>query len=437
MRLALSFVAFLLLCTGLSSPEATAGLRGLEVTEGLLRGDTIPPVDKPSKKEKKKIRKAKKKRARQASQDADTVKTVPTLSADTIPSTRDTVVLDSLPRPDTLAVVEKPLPLKDTLVIVGVGDIMMGTNYPDDSRLPPDNGAFLMKSVEEYLRDADLTFGNLEGVLLDSGGTVKKCKDPNVCYAFRSPVSYVENLTRAGFDIMSLANNHAGDFGDEGRQSTMRVLDSAGIAHAGQLTRPYVLYSRDGITYGFTAFAPNSGCVSLNDVKNAQSIIAHLDSVADVVIVSFHGGAEGAQYQNVPRKREIFHGEDRGDVYALARAWIDAGADIVFGHGPHVTRTVDVYNGRFIAYSLGNFCTYRGINIAGVNGLAPIMKVHVNRSGEFLRAQIIPTYQTYTEGVQPDPQKRVIRLVRELKEKDFPESPLQIDDDGLINYIAQ
>lgn len=340
--------------------------------------------------------------------------------------------------PDTLAMISDSLRIqKDTLVLIGVGDIMMGTNFPDDTRLPPDNGAGLMRSVEEVLADADLTIGNLEGVLLDSGGTVKSCKDPKLCYAFRSPVSYVANLTRAGFDIMSLANNHAGDFGNEGRQSTMQTLDSAGIAHAGQLTHPYTIYTRDGIVYGFTAFAPNSGCVPLNDVENARYIIQHLDSIADIVIVSFHGGAEGAQHQHVPRKKEIFHGEDRGDVYALARAWIDAGADIIFGHGPHVTRAVDVYKGRFIAYSMGNFCTYRGINIAGVNGLAPIVKVFTNRSGEFITAQIIPTFQTFDKGVQIDPDKRVIRLVRELSEKDFPESEIQIDDNGLINYLAQ
>src|SRR5690606_17904003 len=335
--------------------------------------------------------------------------------------------------PDTLAMISE----KDTLVLIGVGDIMMGTNFPDDTRLPPGNGAGLMRSVEEVLADADLTIGNLEGVLLDSGGTVKSCKDPKLCYAFRSPVSYVANLTRAGFDIMSLANNHAGDFGNEGRKSTMKTLDSAGIAHAGQLTHPYITCDREGTIYGFAAFAPNSGCVPLNDVENARSIIQHLDSIADIVIVSFHGGAEGAQHQHVPRKKEIFHGEDRGDVYALARAWIDAGADIIFGHGPHVTRAVDVYKGRFIAYSMGNFCTYRGINIAGVNGLAPIVKVFTNRSGEFITAQIIPTFQTFDKGVQIDPDKRVIRLVRELNEKDFPDSEIQIDDNGLINYLAQ
>src|SRR5690606_36149714 len=83
------------------------------------------------------------------------------------------------------------IPVPDTVTTIGVGDIMMGTNYPED-RLPPDGGHFLMKGVEHILRDADMTFGNLEGVLLDSGGTPKQCKDPKVCYAFRSPVKYVE-----------------------------------------------------------------------------------------------------------------------------------------------------------------------------------------------------------------------------------------------------
>ncbi len=288
MRIFFGFVVLLFLCTAADyrpspdHPTDPIARKTIHIT-----ADTVAPAEKRAKKDKKvrkakkKDRKAKKKKARKSLPASDTVKWSETYF------TADTVALDSLPVLDTLAVVEEALPIrKDTLVIIGVGDIMMGTNYPDDSRLPPEDGAFLMRSVEEYLKDADLTFGNLEGVLLDSGGTVKQCKDPKVCYAFRSPVSYVENLTRAGFDIMSLANNHAGDFGDEGRQSTMRALDSAGIAHAGQLTHPYVIYIRDSITYGFTAFAPNSGCVPLNDIKNAQSIIAHLDSVADVVIVS-------------------------------------------------------------------------------------------------------------------------------------------------------
>ncbi|HEX5172057.1 MAG TPA: CapA family protein [Cyclobacteriaceae bacterium] len=325
----------------------------------------------------------------------------------------------------------------DTITVIGVGDIMMGTNYPDGAKLPPENGSFLLRDVEAILSNADLTFGNLEGVLLDSGGTPKTCRDPKVCYVFRSPVAYVDNLLKSGFDVMSLANNHAGDFGDVGRTSSMRTLDSAGIYHAGQLAHPFVTFTIDSVRYGLTALAPNSGCVQLNDIENAKKIVQHLDSISDIVIVSFHGGAEGAQYQHVPRSIEMFHGENRGDVYQLSRELIDVGADIIFGHGPHVTRAIDVYKNRFIAYSLGNFCTYRGISVSGVNGLSPIVKLYVGKDGEFYKGEIVPTYQTYDTGVRVDAEKRVISVIRELTKKDFPESEIQIDDNGLITYLAR
>jgi poly-gamma-glutamate capsule biosynthesis protein CapA/YwtB (metallophosphatase superfamily) len=330
----------------------------------------------------------------------------------------------------------QPPVASDTLTIIGVGDIMMGTNFPE-YKLPPRDGAFLMEGVEAVLRDADVTFGNLEGVLLDSGGTPKTCKDPKVCYAFRTPVRYVKNLTNAGFDMMSLANNHAGDMGDAGRKSSMAVLESASILHAGQLNQKTVVFEKDSVRYGLVAFSPNSNCVPLNDLEGAKKLVVQLDSLADIVIVSFHGGAEGAQYQNVPRVQEIFHGENRGDVYKFAHALVDAGADIVFGHGPHVTRAVEVYNDRFIAYSLGNFCTYRGISISGVNGMAPIIKVYTNKEGKFYQAKITPTQQSYDYGVRIDPEKKVIYKIQELTKKDFPESRIRIDDNGLITYLAQ
>lgn len=324
----------------------------------------------------------------------------------------------------------------DTVTIIGVGDIMMGTSYPED-RLPPDNGAFLMRDVATVLRDADVTFGNLEGTLLNEGGTPKKCNDPKVCYAFRSPVRYVDNLLAAGFDMMSLANNHAGDMGDEGRDTTMATLIRAGILHAGQMSMKSTIFVKDSVRYGLAAFAPNTNCVPINDLVGAREIVMGLDSLVDVVIVSFHGGAEGARYQNVPRKHEMYYGEDRGDVYEFSHTLIDAGADVVFGHGPHVTRGMEVYKKRFIAYSLGNFCTYKGINVAGINGLAPIVKVFTNKSGEFIKGMITPTIQTHATGVQIDPEKTVIKIVQELSKKDFPESEVQIDDDGLITYLGQ
>ncbi len=349
--------------------------------------------------------------------------------------------------PDSLLAVPEPLQdsvelevyrlLKDTFSIIGVGDIMLGTNFPDKGYLPPNEGKHLLSPVIDILQDADVTFGNLEGVLLDSGGTQKNCSNPDVCYLFRSPVKYVNHLLNAGFDVVSLANNHAGDFGDEGRRSTMKTLDKAGIEHAGQLTKPYVTFNKNGLRFGMVAFSPNYGTVSINDLPNAVNIVKHLDSISDIVIVSFHGGAEGSKFQHVTRKTEIFYGENRGNVYEFAHALIDAGADVVFGHGPHVTRAIEVYRNRFIAYSLGNFATYARFNLKGENGIAPIIKVFTDARGKMLYARIFPVLQAGEGGPVPDPGIRAIKVLQKLTHEDFPEVPVQIDDSGLITYIEQ
>ncbi len=322
--------------------------------------------------------------------------------------------------------------VKDTITVIGVGDIMMGSNYPDNAGLPPNDGQSLFQEVEAILKSADVTMGNLEGVLLDEGGTPKTCRDPKVCYVFRSPERYAQNLLSAGFDVMSLANNHAGDFGEIGRKSSMAALDDAGINHAGQVTKPFTLFVKDGIKYGFAAFAPNGGCVNINDLSKAKEIISHLDSLADIVIVSFHGGAEGPQYQHVTKANELFYGENRGNVYLFAHTVIDAGADIVFGHGPHVVRGVEVYNDRFIAYSLGNFCTYGGINVSGINGYAPIIKVYMDAKGVFFKGKITSGLQTFRAPVSIDSQKLAIKKIHELTEDDFHNPALSIDDNGWI-----
>lgn len=322
--------------------------------------------------------------------------------------------------------------VKDTITVIGVGDIMMGSNYPDNSGLPPKDGQSLFQEVEAILRDADVTMGNLEGVLLDEGGTAKTCRDPKVCYVFRSPERYAQNLVNAGFDVMSLANNHAGDFGEVGRKSSMAALDDAGIQHAGQVVKPYTFFVKEGIKYGFAAFAPNGGCVNINDLKRAKEIVSHLDSLSDIVIISFHGGAEGPQYQHVPRSNELFHGENRGNVYQFAHTVIDAGADIVFGHGPHVVRGVEVYKDRFVAYSLGNFCTYGGINVSGINGFAPIIKVYTDARGVFFKGKITSGIQNFRAPVSLDSQKLAIKKIRDLTKDDFNDPILLIDDNGWI-----
>lgn len=321
------------------------------------------------------------------------------------------------------------------IVITGVGDIMLGSTFPDLKRLPPhDNPHLLLENVADTLSDSDITFGNLEGSFLDRGDPWKKCRDTTVCYLFRMPERYVSALTSSGFDILSVANNHFGDFGVPGRTRTKHILDSVGIHYAGLVEHPWSIFRKDSILYGFCAFAPNAGTVNLNDLENAASIVKMLSDTCDIVIVSFHGGAEGADFQHVPKTKETFHGENRGDVYDFAHTMIDNGADIIFGHGPHVTRSIEVYKDRFISYSMGNFCTYGHINLAGPNGLAPIIKISVDYSGRFLSGRIIPVYQPWPGGVKYDYAGKVIHKIRDLMAADFPDSSINLSVNGDISY---
>lgn len=317
--------------------------------------------------------------------------------------------------------------------VIGVGDIMLGTDYPNKSHLPPGNDCMpLLEPARHILTNADVTFGNLEGSFLDRGPVAKRCADSTKCYAFRMPSKFVNCLVASGFDVVSLANNHISDFGEAGRKNTIRLLDSVGIHYGGLLSNPISIFERGGLRFGFCAFAPNNGTCQLNNIAEAKRIVTELKSQCDIVIASFHGGAEGATHRNVTRKTETFYGENRGNVYEFARHVIDAGADIVFGHGPHVTRAIDLYKGRFIAYSLGNFCTYSRFNLKGPNGFAPIIKVYVDKNGKFVKGEIFPIEQLGEGGVSIDNDKKAIKEIQKLTATDFPESPLRITDNGDI-----
>jgi hypothetical protein len=323
----------------------------------------------------------------------------------------------------------------DTICIAAVGDIMLGTSYPNKYTLPPDSAKSSFNAVLNELRSADLTFGNLEGTLLDKGSPARYKKNLAVAYFFKMPTSYVGVLKDAGFDVVSLANNHSGDFGEEGRVSTTKTLDSAGINYGGLLSHPTAVFKLNGITYGFCAFAPNANTLPILDLKNEAQVIADLKRQADIVIVSFHGGAEGAAYEHVPLKGESFMRQKRGDVRAFAHTAIDAGADVVFGNGPHVSRAIENYKKHLIAYSLGNFCTYKSVSVEGVCGLAPLLKVNLNKKGEFLSGQIIALKQTHLNGLQRDSLNKVITRIKILTKADFPNSRLTIDDDGKITPL--
>ena len=335
---------------------------------------------------------------------------------------------------DTTAATEPPQEQRDTFAVIGVGDLMLGTNYPSSAYLPPKRGATMLAQVWELLRTADVTFGNLEGTILDEGGTPKRCNNPDACYVFRSPEHYVRHFVQAGFDFLSIANNHSGDFGAAGRKRTKAVLRDAGIAFAGLAgSDEYAIIERNGLKYGMAAFSPNRGTCSIHNYEKARSIVSELEERCDVVIVSFHGGAEGSKHQHVPRRTETYYGENRGDVYKFAHAMVDAGADIIFGHGPHVTRAMELYKDRLICYSLGNFCTYGRFNLRGEAGIAPMVKVEIDRSGRFLGGFVTSIYQTKTTGPREDPRGRAVRTLKRLTKADFPETPLRIGEDGRLS----
>ncbi len=320
------------------------------------------------------------------------------------------------------------------ITIKAVGDIMLGTDFPDD-RLAINDGKDLLKGVTGVLREADITFGNLEGTLLTGGEAAKTCRNPASCYVFRSPPRYTQYLLDAGFDVLSLANNHARDFGDEGRLATMQHLDMAGILHSGVMPT-IASWQVKGRKVALIAFAPFRGAHDMLDLDYASNVVTQYAASHDIVIVSMHGGAEGEDKTHVPFTTEMFYGEDRGDVVAFSHAVIDAGADLVLGHGPHVPRALELYQGRLVAYSLGNFCTALGINVRGANGLAPILHVELDGEGIFRAGKIISASQVRPQGPQVDESHRAAKLMRRLTLEDFPTTPIVITETGDISILT-
>ena len=329
--------------------------------------------------------------------------------------------------------IEHKLQTDSTICIAAVGDMMLGSAYPNPDNLSPDSGRNNFNLVTKLLRNADIAFGNLEGTLLDNG--MPDFGKRNKAYLFRMPTYYGGVFKNAGFNVLSIANNHINDFGARGRKSTLQTLDSLGINYAGLQTKPWSIFTLRGIKYGFCAFSPNSYVLSLHDHKMAGQIIRNLKQHVDIVIVSFHGGGEGVGYEHVTGKKESFIGENRGDVHAFAHNAIDAGADIILGNGPHVSRAMELYNHKLIAYSLGNFCTYKSVSVAGICGMAPLLKVYLNKKGDFVNGQIFAYKQTHLKGLERDTNKKVIARIKYLTEVDFPNSGLFIDNNGSITPV--
>ena len=335
--------------------------------------------------------------------------------------------------------VATPTPDAGPITIAAVGDIMLGSPFPNESRMPPNDGADILKDVTQILSAADIAFGNMEAPITD-GGISEKCGIPKPgqpirCFAFRMPTRYAKNLKAAGFDVMSAANNHASDFGETGRASTRRTLDALGIKHAGSDKARFATTYIDvkGTNVAFIGFAHNNISPNVNDLATARRLVQEADKKADIVVVSFHGGAEGTGAQNVPRQTELFFGEQRGNLPLFAHTVIDAGADLVLGHGPHVLRGMEMYNDRLIAYSLGNFATYGWFRLQAETALTAILETQLASDGKFIGGKLHAARQEGLGVPVLDKTGAAIKKVRALSQADFGASAPRIDDDGNIS----
>jgi len=321
------------------------------------------------------------------------------------------------------------------ITLAAAGDTMMGSDLRKGARgLAPGDGVGLFDGLEPIFRAADVAFLNLEGPLAD-GLPNKKC-GPNStsCYAFRTPTRYVAALTDLQLDLASLANNHAMDLGDAGMNSSIATLDAAGIAHAGRYG-DIAFIEREGVRIAMVAAHSGGCCPNVNRPSEISRLVVEADKQADIVVFSFHGGAEGAKYRHVPGRTEVAWGERRGDVKALARAAVDAGADVVLGHGPHVLRAMEVYRGRLIAYSMGNFCGYRQFGTrGGFGGTSLVLEVGLAENGVLMDAKVHPAALNGEGAPRPDPSGAAIEQLNELSGSDFPDTGVRIDPDGTVHW---
>jgi poly-gamma-glutamate capsule biosynthesis protein CapA/YwtB (metallophosphatase superfamily) len=278
----------------------------------------------------------------------------------------------------------------------------------------------VFSELKPFLADRQIVFGNLEGPLTDRG-TPTKDPSAGAYFLFRSPPARGRLLKEAGFNILSLANNHINDYGPDGRAQTVSVLKRLGIRYTGGPGEVARLKAGK-TTLSFIGLAPNIGSQDLHDLAGAVALVKAEAARGNLVVVSFHGGGEGAAFMRRVRPRaEYYLGENRGNLPVLAHALIDAGADLVLGHGPHVPRGLRLYKGRLIAWSLGNFATLSGMSIRGPAGLAPLLLVDLAPDGALRRVRVVSFKQEEPRrGPRLDPENRAARIMAWLSRGDLP-----------------
>lgn len=317
----------------------------------------------------------------------------------------------------------------DTVTIAMNGDIMTGTILPARN-MPPNDGRDIFVDCAPILQSADVACGNLEGVLADSGKTRKPPGPLN--FSFMMPTKSVKLLVNAGYDFLGIANNHINDFFPECIATTISTLKDNGIGVAGTKDCETSIREIKGVKYGFCAFGHEQYSLRTQDTATVVRIVKQLRKQCDIVIVCFHGGSEGISERHLPYGTEYFHGADRGNLRQFTHLCIDNGADIVYGHGPHVCRAIELYKGHLIAYSLGNFATPRGMSLHGATAYAPVLVARLDGNGNFIDGKIHGFIQYRDKGPRRDTGNAVVREIRTLTQEDIKDNRLDIADDGSI-----
>lgn len=314
------------------------------------------------------------------------------------------------------------------ITLTAVGDMMLGSNYGPNPKLPPNEGKQLFAGVNSYLA-GDLVVGNLEAPLTDAAKS-DKCAELKKCYVFRTPMDYAARLKEAGFGLINLANNHISDFGLKGMKDTMTALEQVGLVHYGLRSRPVARLKIGQTQIAILGASTTGCCLHMSAIKALQSKVAQAKQEVDLVIVSFHGGAEGLEAAHVPKGEEVYFGEHRGNPRAFAHGMIDAGADLVIGHGPHSIRGLELYQGKAIAYSLGNFVGYLGFSSSGHLKYSMILKLRLSTGGELLGLQVVPIRLSPKVVPQFDPKGHALTLLNDLSQSDFGEGAILLDPKG-------
>ena len=268
----------------------------------------------------------------------------PTLPADTIPMVTDPSAAPTETLAPTLAPTEAPTeppatePKEKHYTLSFAGDCTLGStkgNWSNPNHFIAtigENYDYPFANVRKYFENDDFTIINLEGPLTDSSSGAQ-----SKTFAFRGPTAYSGIMTGSSVEAVTLANNHAEDYGKAGYDSTKQVLQDAGITYV-EKDKTALHVTESGLKIGLYA----SSFASIT-TKGIQNGIAQLrKDGAEIIICAFHWGEEGVYRADATQQK-------------MAKAAIDAGADVVYGHHPHVLQKIEQYKDGYIFYSLGNF----------------------------------------------------------------------------------